>query len=521
MNPLKNTIYKVVEEASGAKASCSLRYGFGIGPSSGVTFNFSGDMRTTSLILGGTMAVEAASPFWPNARTLVIEPMSAWSSRNDHTITVSCLDAQGFSCNIDRIFGIIQGKTFYVSPSGAAENSGRKDEPLDSILDALNMAFLIFPDDPELEIHVAEGKYYSSMIGGYALGVYNAQRLYGGYSPDFTSRDPLAHPTILAGREDESGKGTNTAVFLGGSSSGTLIDGFTVISSSAEGSVGIWLQNSMATVSNNIVNLYSADGIAIYLSAGSAASVSNNTLVNFAAKGSYGILYCDSSDGAVIQNNSISSVTFGEQVGVCLFDSSVEFSGNEVRLRYGENSLKRIALYIVGKTPSIYNNIIDAGTGYETYGIYDSSASPLIFNNTIYAGSGLRDDYGTGSIACAIYNDRYDTDYDPAKPIIKNNLIFSTGENTLVGIKNADSSAPASVSHNCLSGYSPEETALYDATNDIRQNLYNFLDKSDWSLEANAPAAIASGGEDLSSVFSTDRAGAPRPSGAWSMGAYQ
>ena len=44
---------------------------------------------------------------------------------------------------------------------------------------------------------------------------------------------------------------------------------------------------------------------------------------------------------------------------------------------------------------------------------------------------------------------------------------------------------------------------------------------ADWALTAATPSAVYQGGKNLSSLFSDDKTGSPRPSTGWSIGAYQ
>lgn len=76
-------------------------------------------------------------------------------------------------------------------------------------------------------IHVAEGTYFGLRDRGY-IEVPHPVTLLGGYAPDFSKRDPIAHPTLIQPDQDSAGKSGNALMTLKKSQPGQLfrLDGF-------------------------------------------------------------------------------------------------------------------------------------------------------------------------------------------------------------------------------------------------------------------------------------------------------
>ena len=88
----------------------------------------------------------------------------------------------------------------YVSLStGANKNAGTKEAPFKNLWKAVEAA------QPGDTIHVAEGNYPGKMKCGWIL-LDKPVSLVGGYAPDFSERDPLAHRTMLQPTNDQNDK---------------------------------------------------------------------------------------------------------------------------------------------------------------------------------------------------------------------------------------------------------------------------------------------------------------------------
>ncbi|MBR0057392.1 MAG: DUF1565 domain-containing protein [Kiritimatiellae bacterium] len=97
----------------------------------------------------------------------------------------------------------------YVSLStGANKNAGTREAPLKNIWKAVEAA------QPGDVIHVAEGNYPGKMKCGW-IQLDKPVSLVCGYAPDFSSRDPLAHRTMLQPTNDQNEKkGSAMALLL-------------------------------------------------------------------------------------------------------------------------------------------------------------------------------------------------------------------------------------------------------------------------------------------------------------------
>jgi hypothetical protein len=103
-----------------------------------------------------------------------------------------------------------------------------------------------------------------------------------------------------------------------------------------------------------------------------------------------------------------------------------------------------VGIYNVFSNPAIINNIIHGGIGNFSYGIFNDRSSPVITNNTINGGSGSY--YSTGILAFSTGNE---SPY--SQPLIRNNIIFTEGSGTRLGIKEDEVSDPESVRNNTIS----------------------------------------------------------------------
>ena len=91
-------------------------------------------------------------------------------------------------------------KDVYVSlSSGKNKNEGTKEAPLKNIWKAVEKS------QPGDVIHVAEGNYPGKMKCGW-VQLDKPVSIVGGYSPDFTVRDPLKHKTMFQPKNDQNDK---------------------------------------------------------------------------------------------------------------------------------------------------------------------------------------------------------------------------------------------------------------------------------------------------------------------------
>jgi hypothetical protein len=119
-----------------------------------------------------------------------------------------------------------RGKTYYVNiATGSNRNDGSKASPFKNIQAAIDAA------DHGATICVAEGVYMGKLNIGY-VDVNKYVNLIGGYSSDFSERDPLRHLTLFQPDDKVAAAGTNTLkglfeVYVRGNRKGQIvIDGF-------------------------------------------------------------------------------------------------------------------------------------------------------------------------------------------------------------------------------------------------------------------------------------------------------
>ena len=198
--------------------------------------------------------------------------------------------------------GIAPGNTFYVSTTGSDSNNGSKTTPKRTITAALNVA------QAGDKVLVAQGTYSDH------ISISTGKQVYGGYSSDFSARNPAVYVTTI------DGGGTGNVVTHGGTAAlpHRVIDGFVI----QNGQYGFNLtSNTDIPISDCVVrNNRGSSAAGIYAGGG------NLTVLNCAITGNagYGILQ-QGSTSSIIANNTIS----GNQYGIGGYGSSV-ISGNTI-----------------------------------------------------------------------------------------------------------------------------------------------------------------------------------------------
>jgi hypothetical protein len=404
----------------------------------------------------------------------------------------------------------------YVSPTGDDANDGTKDHPMATIPAAIDKAANqnYIPG----EVWVPEGTYQVNSDPSTHTHVVLAEgiSLYGGYSADFSQRDPAANITTiqdisaaaaaanLPNRVIEAGSGVTAATIVdgftiqgggGGFSSGVFAhDGgsFTIVDNIIDGgggstySYGIYNSNfSTPSIKNNTIagGQGSGSSYGIFNTSFSSPSIQNNT-IDGGGQGSgssYGIYNLSSSSPLIqnntinggggtsnssgIYNNSFSSPLIqnntidgggggsGSSYGISNSASSSPLIQNNTIDGGGGGSGSSYGIYNLGFSSSIQNNTIDGGGGAASIGIAESVSSSLIQNNTIDGGRGSTYSYG-------IYN-------NSSSSSIQNNIVFTSGSGVEYCISESNASSdPISIRNNDLFNCS---TAFYrdEATTDL------------------------------------------------------
>ncbi len=119
--------------------------------------------------------------------------------------------------------GTLCAADWYVSPKGKNKAAGNTPAaPFKNIWKAIDKA------KPGDTIHIAEGKYFGKMSCGW-ITVNKTVNLLGGYSPDFSVRNPLVHKTMLQPTNEQNATkptfGTMT-ISISGQKGNVVVDGF-------------------------------------------------------------------------------------------------------------------------------------------------------------------------------------------------------------------------------------------------------------------------------------------------------
>ena len=122
--------------------------------------------------------------------------------------------------SFDALFNPVDGKAIFVAQSaGKNSNPGTKESPLKNIDKAFKNA------EAGDTILVAEGTYSGTFDIGY-LESDKPLKMYGGFSPDFSSRDVADHPTLFQPDNASGGKSRKPLVRFSKAVGGLIIDGF-------------------------------------------------------------------------------------------------------------------------------------------------------------------------------------------------------------------------------------------------------------------------------------------------------
>jgi len=420
------------------------------------------------------------------------------------------------------------GGNIYVSPAGNDTNPGTATSPLKTIQAATSRA--------SGTILVTAGT-YSSQVGASSINLSRGMSLYGGYSSDFSIRNPNFYTTVITDITDMSTNpyGWSAAINISGPS---VIDGFT-INGTTTGiggdihTIDVTGTSGIPTINNNIINCGVTSGSSvsrcINVDMATPLTLSGNTInvgsatwgiVALWPSGPFSITSNTINGGAtsaieispgygtsVIRNNMInSSATHGIYSKAT---SNVTIEANAIRggVNYG--------IYSFGGVPVIRNNTIKLVGS--TFGIYNESNSN-ISNNTIVGDSSAN---SFGILAKSALS-----------AVMQNNII----ENVSVCISENDAgSDPAVFKNNNLFGcpvlFRDEGTIDISTISGVNALLVTSSSgnissnsalnaASDYRLSASSPITVTQGGLDLSAAFTTDKAGATRTT-PWSMGAYE
>jgi hypothetical protein len=315
-----------------------------------------------------------------------------------------------------------------------------------------------------------------------------------------------------------------------------------------------------------------------------------STLVGSAANPNFAVIASDAAitnttlaDGFTIYGTlNVTTVTADYTTAIRVHNGAAPAFANN-RIYGGKGSFESIGILAVDSAPTIYNNVINGGSGPTlaasslTYGIYVSGASPAIINNLVFGGDNtisssayslvngagvLRNNILSGgngtsnSIAVSLGSSTMVT----TNPNIDNNILFTrTGGGTTACLNESTSggsSTPASFRNNdlfdCAVLYSDYENGCNGSSSctSIAQvnglavasanvsvdpqfaNIYgpdgviSSMEDNDWHFSAGSPVSVTAGGLngiDQGWSFITDKDNVVRPASGnpWSIGAYE
>lgn len=150
-------------------------------------------------------------------------------------------DAKGDGCAGDACAGPT-GDSVYVAPGGDDNDPGTKDAPVRSIFVGIARAQQC--QGTPCAVKIAEGTYAD------ALTLASGVDLYGGYAPDFASRDPAAHPTVITSAEERTV--VADALYAATRIDGVTIEGATLGGFAGKSSYAVWVHGLTAplTIAN-------------------------------------------------------------------------------------------------------------------------------------------------------------------------------------------------------------------------------------------------------------------------------
>lgn len=237
--------------------------------------------------------------------------------------------------------------TRYVSPAGhdAGNDCASAAMPCHTVQHAVEAA------QPGDEIRVAAGTYMGTMAAPASTGFYSAtvvitkelSALLGGYSPDFTTRQPEINETILSA----AGALRQFVVFL--SEVNTVVDGFTMTGATGAcptdcaelqyGGGAVWVRGGAPTLSHNRIegNRAYYYGGGIYVSRGASPIItanvimSNTALYHVNGGGLGGGIAVRSASAAINGNQILANTADVEGGGIFVgWDATVTVASNTI-----------------------------------------------------------------------------------------------------------------------------------------------------------------------------------------------
>jgi len=315
----------------------------------------------------------------------------------------------------------------------------------------------------------------------------------------------------------------------------TVLDGFTITGGSGEAPHGVYLNNASPTITNNRINSGTPvfQVSALYAMNNSFPIIRDNIIT--ASQLNASALDANNCNGIVIERNTIVALGGGTQYsgGIVLKNSTAVRVHNNLVLGGINGGFGNIGIELTSVSGEISGNTIYAGQGSYSYGIeMKTGVTASIKNNLVFTATagGNRHcigESGTGNNPVAVQN---------------NNLfgcptgVYRDADNGCGGGANCSLAQMTSLGAQYSGNISIDNAGsqLFADLDGADNNLGTMAD-NDWRLTTNAAICdVRGGGQDLTSLFATDRSLTNRTatlpsactptnagSAGWSMGAYE
>jgi len=383
-----------------------------------------------------------------------------------------------FACNpvelrnyLEKMTGF-EGVIYVNDQSGNDGNRGMRSEPLKTIQAGIDKAHSYMKDGlaDSVDVYVSEGNYEitngTENIGDY-ISIVEGVSLYGGYSSDFSTRDP----TLFVSQITDTSSGVEDTAAIrayDGLTEKTVVDGFTIQAGSGigfPGSNALDIERASPTITNNIIlGGHGAAGIlaiTIDIYDNSSPNIENNTIVGGNSIGSnIGIVIADSSH-PIVRNNTITGGSAGNCTAIVCWNTQAQIEHNDID---GGEGTKTLGIHIMQDCfVNIRHNEIYGGSATSSAGgILVESDMIAIDGNSISGGSASANE--TTGIFCR----------QTSWVGIQNNTIFG---GTASGSGNANAlyldKSYAGICNNTIAGGQSDWGAAIYLTNESHPSINN------------------------------------------------
>ena len=425
----------------------------------------------------------------------------------------------------------------YVSAAGQDANRGSRSQPLRTPQAAVACAI-----QRPRPIRVAEGLYPSDLATIGRVSLADGLSLLGGYSPDFTARDPAVHVSTIRDVTDLSTNpyGWTAAVHVGSTSPDTVLEGFTIegVTTGAVSEALTISSPGSATIRGNVIqcggspSATNARCIDVTTTGATPVIMGNTIHVGVAQSTAWGV-YGLTTIPPEVASNAIDGGAAPTVVGIDL--GNVAQAGGAIRanlIQLGAGAGTSYGVVVDGSAPVLVeaNELrlsASAAVGLRVH----AGASMLRNNLLVMSGAGTAIEDGSGSEISN--NTIVGTSGTGVLAKVSGSAIRNNAFDQAGGICIAEeglTAAPFSIRNNDLFGcailYRDEGTGYLVALGDVNglpgaaANLVQDPQFDATTYHPGASSPLLGAGADLSTLFVTDKSGAARTV-PWTIGAYE